>query len=97
MPITYKRIVQREADGTYNIGLQGVDENGKKTHQWKRYPAKPDKATFKKDFAERQKDGGGNPVVGTSLKELVDKWFVDREAEAAPVDETPADSSITFP
>ncbi len=37
------------------------------------------------------------PIVGSSLKEQLDKWFTDRDADVAAADETPADPSITFP
>ncbi len=97
MPIIYGRKVEKQANGTYLIGLRGEDENGKVTHIWKPYATKPDLATFKTDFKARQKDGQGQDIVGSSLKEQLDKWFADRDAEGKPADETPADPSVTFP
>ena len=97
MPITYSLKIEKKADGTFLVGLRGENDDEKATHVWKSYATKPTKATVKTDFKARQKDGEGQDIVGSSLKEQLDKWFTDRDAEVVPADETPADSSITFP
>ncbi len=97
MPIAYSLKIEKKTDNTYLVGLRGEDDDGKVTHLWKSYATKPDKATVKADFKARQKDGQGQDIVGSSLKEQLDKWFTDRDAEVTPADETPADPSITFP
>ncbi len=97
MPITYSLKIEKKTDGTYLVGLRGENDDGKVTHVWKSYATKPDKATVKADFKARQKDDQDQDIVGSSLKEQLDKWFVDRDADVAAADETPADPSITFP
>ncbi len=96
MPITYSLKIEKKTDGTYLVGLRGENDNGKVTHVWKPYATKPDKATVKTDFKARQKDDQDQDIVGSSLKEQLDKWFTDRDADVAAADETPADPSITF-
>ncbi len=97
MPTTYSLKIEKKTDGTYLVGLRGENDDGKVTHVWKPYATKPDKATVKTDFKARLKDDQGQDIVGSSLKEQLDKWFTDRDADVAPADETPADPSITFP
>ncbi len=97
MPITYSLKIEKQANGTYLVGLRGENDDGKVTHRWKPYTTKPDKATVKTDFKARLKDDQAQDIIGSSLKEQLDKWFADRDAEGVPADETPADPSITFP
>ena len=97
MAIKYSRKIEKQADGTYLIGLRGEDEDsGRVTHCWRRYAAKPTLTVFKRDFTARQKGAEDKDIPGTSLKEQLDKWFVARQSDVTPKDETPKDNKVTF-
>ncbi len=96
MATTYRRLIERQADGTYLIGLRGEDGEGRNTRVWRRYATKPDLATFKLDFTKRQKDDKDKDIPGTALRDQLDTQLAKMAVPTKAADETPKDNTVTF-